>query len=44
MTVVHNEWRLGYEYRPLNLSKEACYRYEILNKYKHLRAKGIQRT
>ena len=38
---VYNEWRLKYNYRPLQLSKEACYRYEILIKYKHLREKGF---
>ena len=38
---VHNEWRLGYEYRPQNISKEAKYRYEILVKYRRLRSKGF---
>ena len=38
---VSNEWRLNYSYRPLKLSKEACYRYEILIKYKQLRSKGF---
>ena len=38
---VYNEWRLNLKYRPLTLSKEACYRYEILIKYKHLREKGF---
>ena len=38
---VYNEWRLGYEYRPLNLSKEASYRYECIVKYSRLRAKNF---
>ena len=41
MTIVQHEWRLGYEYRPLKLSKEACYRYECLVKYRRLRAKNF---
>lgn len=41
MTTVQKEWRLGYEYRPLNLSKEACYRYECLVKYRRLRKKNF---
>lgn len=39
--VLYNEWRLKYNYRPTNLSKEACYRYECLIKYKKLREKGF---
>lgn len=39
--VLYNEWRLKYNYRPMNLSKEACYRYECLIKYKKLREKGF---
>ena len=38
---VYKEWRLEYEYRPQNLSKEACYRYECLVKYRRLREKGF---
>ena len=41
---VYNEWRLKYNYCPLQLSKEACYRYEILIKYKHLREKGFRES
>jgi hypothetical protein len=41
MTIVQHEWRLGYEYRPLKLSKEACYRYECLVKYRRLREKNF---
>ena len=40
--VLYNEWRLSYDYRPTNLSKEACYRYECLIKYKKLREKGFK--
>ena len=36
MTIVQNEWRLGYEYRQVTLSKEASYRYECLVKYSRL--------
>lgn len=39
--VLYNEWRLKFNYRPMNLSKEACYRYECLIKYKKLREKGF---
>ena len=39
--VLYNEWRLKFNYRPINLSKEACYRYECLIKYKTLREKGF---
>ena len=39
--VLYNEWRLKFNYRPINLSKEACYRYECLIKYKKLREKGF---
>ena len=39
--VLYNEWRLKFNYRPMNLSKEACYRYEYLIKYKKLREKGF---
>ena len=39
--VLYNEWRLKFNYRPTNLSKEACYRYECLIKYKKLREKGF---
>ena len=31
-----------YDYRPRNQSKEACYRYECLMKYKKLREKGFK--
>ena len=41
MPIVQNEWRLGYEYRPQNLSEEVCYRYECLVKYRRLREKGF---
>ena len=41
MTIVQNAWLLGYEYRPLNLSKEACYRYECIVKYSLLRQKNF---
>lgn len=39
--VLYNEWRLKFNYRPMNLSKEACYHYESLIKYKKLRDKGF---
>ena len=39
--VLYNEWRLKFNYRLINLSKEACYRYECLIKYKKLREKGF---
>ena len=41
MTQVHNEWRLSLRYRPQNLSKEACYRYDCIIKYRQLREKGF---
>ena len=41
MTAVHNEWHLGYEYRPQKLSKEAFNRYECLVRYGRLRAKNF---
>ena len=36
MTQIHNERRLSLRYRPQNLSKKACYRYECIIKYKRL--------
>ena len=41
MTQVKNVWRLNLRYRPQNLSKEACFRYEWMVKYKKLREKGF---
>ena len=38
---VYNERRLNLSYLPQNLTQEACYRYNILIRYKHLRAKGF---
>ena len=41
MTQIKNVWNLSLAYRPQNLNKEACYRYDILVKYKLLRSKGF---
>lgn len=41
MTQVKNVWWLNLKYRPQNLTKEACFRYECLVKYKKLREKGF---
>lgn len=38
---VYNEWRLNLSYLPQNLTQEACYRYNILIRYKRLREKGF---
>lgn len=36
---VYNEWTLNLSYLPQNLTEEACYRYNILIRYKRLREK-----
>ena len=41
MTIVRQEWRLKYQYKPFNLKEEAKYRYDTLIRYKKLREKGF---
>ena len=38
---VYNEWTLNLSYLPQNLTEEACYRYNILIRYKRLRENGF---
>lgn len=39
--IAYNEWRLNLSYLPQNLTQEACYRCNILIRYKRLREKGF---
>lgn len=38
---VYNEWTLNLSYLPQNLTEKACYRYNILIRYKRLRENGF---